>query len=208
MLLLRLSAAHLILHSCPLRGPDSVGFPASPQPFLTTCVEYAAGPACCTATEDAGLLVNQPAWVGVGTPCEVFYRGALCAKCNPAQAAWATSANITLCRSLCDSMFATCAGQLSGLYSSGSDMCTRGLSFGGGSSVLVSESGCYAPCPASCNGRGPCVDGACVCASGYAGDSCADVLCPNACSGHGVCEYESGECQCHEVCAACLCPLR
>ena len=71
-------------------------------------------------------------------------------------------------------------------------------------------------CPNNCNGRGACVAGKCVCASGFDGDDCLFQECPKSvqngrqCGGHGACSA-AHVCECMEgyMGAACdekLCP--
>eukprot|EP00241_Pyramimonas_parkeae_P023087 CAMPEP_0114313842 /NCGR_PEP_ID=MMETSP0059-20121206/21391_1 /TAXON_ID=36894 /ORGANISM="Pyramimonas parkeae, Strain CCMP726" /LENGTH=287 /DNA_ID=CAMNT_0001438745 /DNA_START=346 /DNA_END=1206 /DNA_ORIENTATION=+ len=50
-------------------------------------------------------------------------------------------------------------------------------------------------CIDDCNGRGICVDGACVCPLSWGGDSCSVARCAQNCSGHGTC-MENGNCMC------------
>ncbi|XP_072096759.1 tenascin isoform X7 [Mobula birostris] len=65
-------------------------------------------------------------------------------------------------------------------------------------------------CPANCNDRGTCIDGKCVCDSGFTGDDCGIVdSCPNDCSDQGRCI--NGACHCFEGyagedCSQELCP--
>ena len=52
-------------------------------------------------------------------------------------------------------------------------------------------------CPApGCGEHGVCIDGACLCASGFDGPTCAIALCPSGCSGHGECD--GLRCQCDD----------
>ena len=53
-------------------------------------------------------------------------------------------------------------------------------------------------CEHSCTAHGRCVDGACVCRSGFSGPTCATVepVCPHSCSGHGICDGDG--CVCDE----------
>ncbi|XP_072908183.1 tenascin isoform X5 [Hemitrygon akajei] len=65
-------------------------------------------------------------------------------------------------------------------------------------------------CPETCNDRGTCIDGKCVCDAGFTGDDCGiDGSCPNDCSDQGRCI--NGVCSCFEGyagedCSQELCP--
>ncbi|KAI1305197.1 Disintegrin and metalloproteinase domain-containing protein 28 [Halotydeus destructor] len=50
-------------------------------------------------------------------------------------------------------------------------------------------------CLDDCNGQGDCVNGGCVCRSGYSGPSCIADHCPDKCSGRGQCD-KHGRCKC------------
>ena len=53
-------------------------------------------------------------------------------------------------------------------------------------------------CEQNCSGHGKCVDGLCLCRSGYIGDSCNRVIgiCPRNCTGHGACDERTATCVC------------
>ena len=51
--------------------------------------------------------------------------------------------------------------------------------------------------PGTCANGGYCGrDAQCVCANGFTGASCEQVVCPNSCSGHGSCNAEEFKCDC------------
>lgn len=58
--------------------------------------------------------------------------------------------------------------------------------------ILATASG--APCPNNCTGHGGCIDGACVCDAGWAGDDCAQRSCGADCEHGGLCH--EGTCYC------------
>lgn len=51
-------------------------------------------------------------------------------------------------------------------------------------------------CPASCSGKGECVDGACCCDTWWTGADCATPTCTDSCNGHGTCSAPD-TCACH-----------
>lgn len=52
-----------------------------------------------------------------------------------------------------------------------------------------------AQCPDNCNSpSGRCIGGQCVCADGFSGTTCAEMMCANGCWGHGACQ--DGRCAC------------
>ncbi|MBN3295248.1 TENA protein, partial [Amia calva] len=64
-------------------------------------------------------------------------------------------------------------------------------------------------CPANCNNRGQCVNGKCVCDTGFTGMDCSTRSCRSDCSNHGHCL--SGRCVCESGftgndCSLPLCP--
>ncbi|KAB7494399.1 Attractin-like protein 1 [Armadillidium nasatum] len=57
-------------------------------------------------------------------------------------------------------------------------------------------------CPSSgvgneCSGNGVCIEGACTCDAGWAGNDCTISLCPSNCHGNGDCSMEKHRCLCH-----------
>lgn len=64
-------------------------------------------------------------------------------------------------------------------------------------------------CPDDCNDQGRCVDGKCVCFSGYSGPDCSMTECPDDCNNRGKCV--KGQCVCDpgfsgEDCSSSTCP--
>ena len=47
-----------------------------------------------------------------------------------------------------------------------------------------------------CADRGSCVEGSCMCKSGFFGVACESIHCPRACSQNGFCDETKGECTC------------
>lgn len=51
-------------------------------------------------------------------------------------------------------------------------------------------------CPHNCSHHGVCLEGACTCSAGWAGEACDRPLCPHGCS-NGSCDAERHRCVCH-----------
>ncbi|XP_028819747.1 tenascin-like isoform X3 [Denticeps clupeoides] len=90
----------------------------------------------------------------------------------------------------------TCAGAEGGC-------CTSQPSKGPGCTVHPQT------CPDDCNDQGRCMDGKCVCFSGYTGEDCSISACPDNCSNKGKCV--DGQCVCDPgftgpVCSSKTCP--
>ena len=67
---------------------------------------------------------------------------------------------------------------------------------------LPAGSSAALPLQASGGPRGACVNGSCVCASGWGGPDCGEMVCPGEggklCSGHGACDTTKGACLCED----------